>query len=207
MKRELKSLGAILAVLVVAHCLSCTAKLQTGKLDAPSGEVEGEVAVKKCAKNMKQEIGWGSFTLFAIPVQKITVEGDADEELMRVIKETVEHVGYTAKVVEQPEDADCPVICVNVKKFFFYNYTWLAPLVFNWGNIEMEVSVKSPQGETLWSKDYKGSGTGFYHFDPTVNMALNKVLNQMVVDLASPEFKKAVFEAQGPEVMEEDMGV
>lgn len=188
------------AVVLALPLAGCSVKLKTGDLEAVENSLQEQLAVCDKAEKMKNEVGYGSFTLFAIPVAKVTVEGDARKEMARVIKETVEHAGYETVVVEKPSDSpDIPTIEVCVNKCFFYNYTWLAPIVFNWGNIEMKVTVKDPQGKTLWKKDYKGAGMGLYDFDPTFNMALNKILNQLAFDITSPEFQEAVFGAQTSE--------
>jgi len=193
MAKASKCLTRLAVILLCGQIMACTARLETGALEPAPNPVQGSLAMEKRADNMEEGIGYGSFTVFAIPVMQIKVEGDGKQELMRVVKETVEHVGYKVTVVDQPAKAGAPVIAVRVNKFFFYNYTWFFPLVFNAGKIDLTMTVSRPDGTELWSKEYQGRGSGFYDFNPTVNMALNNILNQMVVDLASPEFREAVF--------------
>ncbi len=192
-----KALTVISVITLAVFIASCSAKLTTRNLDQVP-KADGELTVAKKCPTMKKGIGWGTFTVFFIPVAKIKVEGQPDEELMRVVNETVQHVGYKTEVIDgNPPVSDNPAISVEVKKFKFYNYTWFFPLVFNWGTIKMDVKVTSPDGNVLWQKEYIGKGSGWYDFDPTVNKALIKVLNQLAADMASEQFQSAVFGSQG----------
>jgi hypothetical protein len=179
----------VILCLAAVVATGCTATLQHGKLDGGNSTPKGPLGVSSRAQNMKQRIGWGTFTLFAIPVAPVTVNGEPDKELMNQIKAAAEQSGYTVKVVDNLGEAgDTPVLTCAVETFKFRNYTWLFPLVFNWGTIKLDAAVQGPNGKTLWAKSYTGKGRGFYSFDPTVNEALTTILNQMIADLSSAEF-------------------
>lgn len=181
---------AILASLVL---MSCTVTLQHGPLISPQEPGHGEMALSSRAENMKSRIGSGTFTLFAIPIAAVTVEGAADKHLMQLTKDAVVKMGYTAVIVESPEDsAGTPILSCRVKKFKFKNYTYFFPLVFNWGTVAMDISVSSSAGKVLWTKSYQEGGRGWYAFTPTVEEALTKILNRMISDMTTPAFKEIV---------------
>ncbi|MGD0259535.1 MAG: hypothetical protein ABSD29_06890 [Verrucomicrobiota bacterium] len=191
MKLTTKHLTALLAAMTVV-ATGCTATLNHGKFSDIACPPKGPVGVSARAEKMPHRIGWGTFTVFAIPVAPVTVNGEPDKELMNQFKAAVEHCGYQAKLVQDPGDAaGLPVLSCSVKKFKFRNYTWLFPLVFNWGTVTVEVSVKGPDGTALWSKSYNGKASGLYSFNSTVNKALTVMLNEMIADLARTDFKAA----------------
>jgi hypothetical protein len=135
--------AANLFVTILAGFLAtgCTATLQHGKIFTTPTADKGPMGVTERAQNMKSHIGWGTFTIFAIPVAPVTVSGDADKELMNQVKDAVEQAGYQAKIVDSASSAGAmPVLSCKVQKFSFRNYTWLFPIVFNWGTIRLDVS-------------------------------------------------------------------
>jgi len=191
MKLTTKQLTALVAATALV-ATGCTTTLKHGKFNDTACAPKGPMGVAAHADKMQHRIGWTTFTVFAIPIAPLTVNGEPDRELMNEIKAAVEHSGYQVKLVENPgEAAGLPVLTCSVKKFKFRNYTWLFPLVFNWGTVMLDVSVKSSDGADLWSKSYTAKANGFYSFNSTVNKALTRVLNDMIADLASTDFKAA----------------
>ncbi len=111
------------------------------------------------------------------------------------LADAVSQAGYHPMVVngvDDPSAKDLPILTCSVEKFKFKNFTWFFPLVFNWGKVVMNVSVVTSDGKTLWTKQYKGKGRGWYSFTPPVRKALTKILNEMVIDFTSPEFKQKI---------------
>jgi hypothetical protein len=167
----------------------CSTTLQHGKINTNPMADKGSMGVTERAENMKDRIGWGTFTVFAIPVAPVTVNGEADKELMNQLKDAVEQAGYKATLVESANAAGgMPVLSCKVDKFSFRNYCWLFPLVLNWGTITLDTSVTAPDGKVLWHKTYTGKANGFYSFDSTVNEALTKVVNDLSSDLQQASF-------------------
>jgi hypothetical protein len=186
-----KQLTALVAAMAVV-ATGCTTTLNHGKFNDTACAPKGPVGVSAHAEKMKHRIGWGTLTIFSIPVAPVTVNGEPDRELMNQFKAAVEHCGYQVKLVENPGDAaGLPVLSCSVKKFKFRNNTWLFPLVLNWGTVMVDVSVKGSDGAALWSKSYTGKASGFYSFNSTVNKALTVLLNDMIADLRSTNFKAA----------------
>jgi hypothetical protein len=186
--KTMMNLALSLAVGLLAT--GCATNLQHGPLNTPLGAGKGPMGVTDHAQNMKNHIGWGTFTVFAIPVAPVTVNGEADKLLMDQIKDAVVQAGYDVKMVDSAGSAgSMPVLSCQVDKFSFRNYTWLFPAVFNWGTINLDVTITAPGGKVLWSKTYTGKGSGFYDFGTPVNNALTGILNDLSSDLSRADFK------------------
>src|ERR1017187_1616002 len=93
---QLTSLLAAMAVVATG----CTTTLKHGKFNDAACAPKGPVGVSARAEKMQHRIGSGTFTIFAIPVAPVTVNGEADRELMIQLKAAVEHCGYQVKLVE-----------------------------------------------------------------------------------------------------------
>jgi len=167
----------------------CTATLHHGAIHTMPVKDQGAISLAGTAQNMRHRIGWGTFTIFAIPVAPVTVNGDGDRDLMLQVKDAVEQAGFKTQIVDSSAAAGpLPVLSCKVQKFSFRNYTWLFPIVFNWGTIRLEATITQPDGKVMWTKTYTGKANGFYDFDPTVNSALTVILNEMASDLANAQF-------------------
>ena len=181
-----------LLLALVAGFLStgCTATLQHGTIYTQPTADKGPIGVTTHAENIHNHIGWGTLTVFAIPVVPVSLNGNGDTDLMLQIKDAVEQAGFKAKLVENATAADgAPVLTCRVEKFGFRNYTWLFPFVFNWGTIQLNVAIADSGGKTLWKKTYTGKANGFYDFDTPVNNALTTILNDLSSDLANLQLK------------------
>jgi uncharacterized protein YceK len=182
--------GLALTIAVGFLVTGCSTTLQHGKIYTTPTANKGPMGVANHAQNMKDHIGWGTLTIFAIPVAPVTVNGEADTELMNQIKDAVVQAGYQVEMVDSASSAgSMPVLSCKVEKFGFRNYTWLFPIVFNWGTIRLDVTITAPDGTVLWNKTYTGKGNGFYDFNPTVNEALTTLLNELSNDLLNADFK------------------
>ncbi len=181
----------VILVLCLLVCAGCSVNLGHNPLQPVSQGRTGEVLVKQSADGMSNRIGWGTFTAFAIPVARVTVDGKADEGLMLQIKSGLEHMGYSVRVVpDESQAAGLPVVTCRVNKFKFRNYTWFFPLVFNWGKIDVDMTLASGDGP-VWQKNIVGKASGFYSFEKTVNKALTRVLDQMVQEMSAAPVKTA----------------
>ena len=168
----------------------CATSLHHGPILPQATADKGALGVSQSAQNMQNRIGWGTFTVFAIPLAPVTVNGVADQELMNQIKDAVQQAGFKVQMVDSPAAAgNLPVLSCKVEKFSFRNYTWLFPLVFNWGTIKLDVSIAGPDGKVLWEKNYTGKGNGFYDFGTPVDHALTSILNELASDLQGVNLK------------------
>src|SRR5207249_3965044 len=134
-----------LALLSLATALAagCTTTLQHGRFNGTPPATKGSIGVSARAENMRSRIGWGTFTVFALPIAPVTVRGEPDKELVNQIRDALEHCGYDVKLVENQSAAPgLPLLTCNVREFAFKNYTYFFPIVFNWGTIQMEFVVR-----------------------------------------------------------------
>lgn len=139
---------------------------------------------------MSQRVGWGTITAFAIPIVSVTCNGSADRELMLQVKDALEHCGYDVRVVENASEAigEYLLLC-EVRRFNFRNYTYFFPLVLNWGNIQLDLIVNNPDGNLAYFNSYTARANGFYSFDKTVNLALTRLLDKVILDLSRIDFR------------------
>lgn len=166
--------------------IGCSVNLAHNPLQPVSQPRTGQVMVTRSAAGMSNSIGWGTITPFVIPVARVTVNGKADEDLMLQIKSGLEHMGYSVRVVADASEAPgLPVLTCQVNKFKFRNFTWLFPVVFNWGKIDVDMALAAPGHGPVWQKNIVGKASGFYSFEKTVNKALTRVLDQMIQDLST----------------------
>ena len=129
---------------------SCSVKLRTGYLTQPIGSYQNQIVVADRAEKMHTVIGLVHFSLLYLPIAPVKTVGKGEEELMKVIRQTVEHMGYKVYSPAQAGQCDgCPVLSVTVSKFSFHDYTWMFPMVITWGKIALEVSVQDSSGKSL----------------------------------------------------------
>jgi hypothetical protein len=158
---------------------------------AAGAAFDDTLAANASASGMPHSIGYGTFTVFAIKVADVEVSnGDAAELVMAAFEKTLEGYGY--RVVKPADAPDAPIFECRVRRFQFKNYTWFAPLVFNWGDIEVDLLLAEPSGRELWARSYGGKSWKFaYSFTRVVNEALEQVLDKAVGDFASAPFREA----------------
>jgi len=191
MKKIMTSL--LLAIVLGGLGTGCSTTLQHGAIYTKPMADKGPLGLAERAQNMDNHIGWGTFTVFAIPVAPVSVTGEADKELMDQVKDAVIAAGYQVQTADHGGTAgNLPVLSCRVKKFSFRNYTYFFPFVFNWGTIQLDVNITAPGGQVLWERSYTGKGSGMYDFNPTVNTALTTILNQLSGDLQKADFKSAM---------------
>ncbi len=178
---------AVPTLLLVLVLAGCTATLNHGDLGPQADDPRGEIAVVSQVENLPRPLGWGTITLFAIPVAPLTIaKGDGERKVMLQIRDAVAHAGYQPVDVATAADAgSLPVFQCRVKSFRFRNYTYFFPIVFNWGKIALDASVQDPAGNVLWSKSYSEGSMGGYGFSGPVNRAMTKILKKLSADLAA----------------------
>jgi hypothetical protein len=165
------------------------------ELKSPVTRAQGSIATTGVATGMPPgKVGWGRITLFAIPVAPVHVEGDAPRETMNFVRDALTTAGYTVNTVENGARGQGPVLSVGIKQYKFNNYTWLAPLIFTWGRIELAATVRDAGDHVLWQKSYLGKGTSLHitqGFTNSAEKCMTRLLDQMVIDFSSPAFAAA----------------
>ena len=152
---------------------------------------DGSFGVSSAARGMPTRIGWGTFTVFAIPVAPVHITNGPGERIVTdKVRETLVGAGY--RVVEPGVAGDGPVLECDVKRFSFRNYTWLVPIVFTWGGVELNMRLVDPHGAPLWERSYTGKNFNLaYSFDEAANRSMEKVLEDFGRDVAQDDFFRA----------------
>jgi hypothetical protein len=199
-KTKVMAIKYLVCSLSVAVLSGCTINMQHGQLHAPlmvrSGQVNvaaSAIGSDKVPKGANGHVGWGRFTLFAIPVVPIHVEGDGNAAIAEEIQEALKQAGYTPQSVGY--GASGKVLECQVDKFKFNNYTWLFPIVPTWGSIQLDLNLKGPNQNAVWNRQYSASGATLNFFDgytDSCKSAMTKILNQMVTDFAAQDFYDAL---------------
>jgi hypothetical protein len=180
-------------IAVLGLCLGtgCSVHLDP-KVPKGSGAArQGSFGVGAAARGMPSRVGWGTFTVFAIPVAPVSISnGPGERIVMQKIKETLAAAGY--QPVEGGGAGPGPVLECDVKRFSFRNYTWLFPIVPTWGGVELALKLVDPQGAPLWERSYTAKSSNLtYSFSGVANGAMEKALEAMGRDFASDEFFRA----------------
>ena len=193
----LQSSGVVLAALALGTS-GCAVALKHDALNAPGHSYNDPLATARLGKGIDGKVGWGRFTVFAIPIVPIYISGakDGNEQVADQVRDALRQVGYNVTVVDALTSTTGPVLKCQVNKFWFSNYTWLFPIVPTWGSIDLTVSVEAPGSTTtLWTRGFSGSGSSLNFFDgysSAANEALTKILKEMVTEFSSEQFHTAV---------------
>lgn len=189
-----KQLLPRLAVLGLISLLSaCAVTVKQTPIAGPDGAPKGELrAAKKAGGLLGSKVGWGRITLFAIPVAPVYIRGDDATVVMARVHDALRKAGYDVTVAEDGAvGAEGPTLKCNVSYFRFSNYTWLAPIVPTWGEVEMDISLHDANDQVLWTKHFEGDGFTFNFTDGytiAANESLDEILEQMIIEFSSPEF-------------------
>jgi hypothetical protein len=185
---------AVMGVALLAA--GCSITPRHNELERPAKLAQGNVAVAGTATGMPAgKVGWGRITMFAIPVAPVHVQGDMSRDTMSFVRDALTTAGYSVDNAENGVRARGPLLTVGIRQYKFNNYTWLAPLIFTWGRIELDASLRGADDHVLWSKTYLGKGTSVHVTEGFSNSAakcMTRVLDQMVVDFGTPAFAGAL---------------
>lgn len=153
----------------------------------------GTVSVSQKASGVSERVGWGTLTVFAIPVAPAHFEADAGEKVMKGVSDALAISGYSPSITGAVGGKK-RVVC-NVKESSFRNYTYFFPIVFTWGRLTLDVSVVNSNGTTVWNRSAKGGSFNLYPlggFEAAGRSSITKALNTLATDFSSPEFSAAV---------------
>ncbi len=176
-----------------------TIRLEHAELQAPDRSLSGRVPGLERAEDLRdtqERIGRATVTLFAIPSGSVTTQGHVTEEVVTNVKEGLEAVGYDVDVTDQVPGNE-PCMLVKIDELHFRNYNWLWPYVPTWGHIGLTVEVRRPDGRIAYERSFRASGrshclTGACAFTNASRAAMTEVLDQMIADFASQEFRTAM---------------
>ena len=187
---------AAFLVLSFVNGLGCSIKFQHGNLDPPAiQEQRGLLHHSNDAEGLDRRVGWGRFTVFAIPLVPIYVVGDDGQEFMLQVRDALELAGYEPIAVEPDEPVDGPVFRCHFGETSFSNYTWIFPFVPTWGSITVTAELIDADGTILWSQNFTGDGSTlnfFNGYNSSAKQSVTELLNAMIQSLAAEDFQLAL---------------
>jgi hypothetical protein len=203
--------GAAVICSVLASVLlfgsGCTITMKHGKLTPPAQACSGSIKVAQKAvgtehqkKGASGRVGWGRFTIFAIPVVPIyMVGGDGNMQVANQIKEALTAAGYQVEMVEGPGPGCDAVLLAKVDHLKYNNYTWIFPFVPTWGRMKLDVSLQGPDQRILWNQQFEAKATNWAWFlngySKATKSCTTKILNNMISAFSAEDFRTALAKA------------
>jgi hypothetical protein len=202
---------------LAVSCLSLTACVGIGgesvdlghePLKVPEAHGSGSVSLVRPAADSRPDmsrIGRATITVFAFTSGNVHTLTPLGEQVADQVEGTLRDAGFDVRRIDgtsSPEPGSS-VMSVTIRQLYFRNYNWFWPIVPTWGDIELVVQVRSTQGQLLVEKDLKGSGSslclkGSCAFRNATREAMTEVLNQLVAETSTAEFKTALAPPPAP---------
>ena len=149
------------------------------------------------------QVGRHTISLLMIPGPTVTTETEhLDEAIANRVRETLTSYGYTISTVDKIDQGKGPVLVIQIDDLRNYLFSWVYPLGFVWGKMELSLHLMSPDGTELWKANLEGSGgigaSIFYMagFEGRVKSDMTANVNQIVEVVSSKEFADQLQKAQ-----------
>ena len=188
----MKRIAFVAALMMLAGC--SISQLQHQGLISPDRLYSGDVNIRPEATGFTGgRVGFGRLSLFNIPVAPVRIRSNEANDLMNTIRDALIISGYNVSVTDDLEAS--PVLIAHVDEVNFNNYTWAAPVVPTWGNIEVTLILESKEGLVLWEKEFRGGGRSwnvFNGFDRAAGKVMTRLGNEMVNSFSSSDFSLAL---------------
>ena len=207
-----RSAAAVTSALALALVMGsgCTITMHHGNLTPPGQACSGTIKVAQKAvgtehqkKGASGRVGWGRFTIFAIPIVPVyMVGGDGNTQVANQIKDAVTTAGYQVEMVEGPSPACGAVVVTKVDHLKYNNFTWIFPFVPTWGRMKLDVSLMGADQRILWNRQFEAKATNWAWFlngySKATKSCTTKILNNMISAFSSDEFRNALAKASTP---------
>jgi hypothetical protein len=185
-------LGAALGV----YLAGCATTIPISPKLTPPPRVNAEggtVAVAAVAEGVPDHVGSETFSIFAIPIEKIRLdEEQAAATIMEGFRNALQAAGY--RVVNREEHPGAPLLTCQVLQIEFKS----RPIVFHVynisGTVRARVALHDSSGKTVWVKEYEsrsnrtGPGETIYL---GLLVAMNDLLSRAAEDFTTAEFHSA----------------
>ena len=149
------------------------------------------------------QVGRHTISALMIPGPTVTTESERlDEAVANRVKETLRSFGYTISTVDRLDQANGPVLVVQIDDLRNYLFSWLYPLGVTWGKMELSLHLMTSDANELWKANLEG-GSGIMPsllfmsgFETRVTSDLTSNMNQLVAALSSNEFRERLQNGQ-----------
>lgn len=146
--------------------------------------------VAERATDLPSRVGWGTFTVFAIPIAPVSIEGEGDRQIMQAVGAALTRAGYRTQMEKKPGRE--PILRCKVEEFSFKNYTWLAPFwTPAWGSVRLALRVEK-NGDAEWERVASANGYDSRSLSGAANVALESLITNMAAVFATREFRNSI---------------
>ena len=154
-------------------------------------------------KKKSDHVGRQTFSVFMIPTFSVQSEDPLGKEVGKVFSEALTQSGYEVKPVATLDEADGPVLAIQVDSFRNYLFAWLWPLGLTGGRAELTPVVFDSEGKVLWKGEpcvgWGGCPSVAYMagFETSVKMEMTSIMRDAVAQFSTPAFVNVVAPASG----------
>lgn len=143
-------------------------------------------------------IGKHTFTVFAIPTTTINTHEKTPlkQSFEKAVREALEAAGF--ELVEASEaPANAPLLRGEVNACWWWSYMWFWPFTIQGGENKVTLFLEDPDGAVLWKHEFSRIQPGMafggaYAFDLMIKWSMTKLLQDIVRECSSGEFKAAL---------------
>ena len=143
-------------------------------------------------------IGKHTFTVFGFPVGNIHPHSSTPlkQSFDRAVREALTAAGYQL-VNASGGSASGPVLRGEVNACWWWSYTWFWPVVMQGGENKLTLVLEGRDGTVLWKRQFSRiepgiAAGGAYGFDLMIKWSMTKLLQDIVRETSSAEFKAAL---------------
>lgn len=154
-------------------------------------------------KKKSDHVGRQTFSLFMIPTFSVQSDDPLGKEVGKVFSEALNQSGYEVNPVATLDEADGPVLAIQVDSCRNYLFAWVWPLGLTGGRSKLTPIVFGGTGKVLWKGEpcvaWGGCPSLVYMagFETTIKQEMTSIMRQVVAQLNNPEFVKAISTASG----------
>lgn len=143
-------------------------------------------------------IGRHTITVFAIPIGHISTHENTPlkESFEQAVRDALESTSYD--LVDAPHaPKDSPILRGEVTACWWWSYSWFWPIVIQGGQNQITLFLETPDGVTLWKHKFSRAEPGValvgsYGYDQMIKKSMTKLLQDIVREVSSKEFKAAL---------------
>ena len=196
------------SVVVPALLITITTGCQTAvpvsayRMDPVAGAGDTSINVLQEATDSRRkksnQVGRHTFTIFMIPTIPVTSEDYLRKEVGEAFSTALKEAGYQVEVVEKVDQADGPVLNVQIDSVRNYLFSWGWPIGLTGGWAKMTPVLFDNEGNVLW-KGVPCTGWGgcpsliyMAGFETSVSLEVSSVFRQILEQMNTAEFKKAL---------------
>jgi len=182
-------------------------KVYKEDLIKPTAPTNINITMLSKAKDMRSQfhnqVGRHTISLLMVPGPIVESEQEPlDVAIANRVKESLRSFGYTITTVDKLDQANGPVLVVQIDDLRNYLFSWIYPLGVVWGKMQLSLHLMTPDAKLLWKTNLEGGGgimPSFLYmcgFETRVTSDLTKNMNQLITALSSNEFREQHQNAQ-----------